>query len=1018
MEKGEKLPKILTITIMTLLLGSPLTIILQNPIAANALDPSQRINPLTGQPYGDIMQYEWPQYGCDEGQTGFSPGPAPNKPNILWRTSVPGVSGQPIVFSGKVFVAAGSTLYALDAFTGSVVWTRALPRAPSGFGTNYVVKLTDEYLMVWCSGPVILRISTGEIVADLWIREYSRHPGSGQYFWGAYSRELKMAYVTAYNSTTYEGLVLGVSLENPLQPKIAWKYVVHSPSEVITCGGGKVFLGTTEATVYALDGKTGRLLWETHTRGGLVQQSAIYYNGKLYTSAVTTQLTCFDGETGKILWQYEKGGRAFSAYKGAAAYGMIFDTTVEVDPHGHVRAWDAETGELVWKQPAYFFISYTTVAVADGKVYTSICDRAPGAVFAGITPPGYTFACFDAFTGALLWRILGMSFAHPTIAYGNLYGIYGGFVYAITDAPKDWTHGLIGNIENPRVAVGQAAPEVLKVRWEFQTGGDVSSSPAVVKGRVYVGSHDKNWYCLDAYTGTKIWNYTVGAPIRSSAAVVDGRMFTGNDDGYFYCLNATTGQLIWKTPAGGALLHLIDPMEFQVRSSPIVVNSRVYVGSVDGKVYCLKVEDGTVLWTYQTEGPVLGSPVYYKGTIYITSTDRYLYALNATTGSLVWRSFPLNMNIGVPSWSLLFNIGTPTVGDGILFVGGGVTYGTALPGVDYYPHSVPAGANGGGIRFFAFNATTGESIWNQTLAGNTQPVWVPAYWNGRLYISEFCQITCMNATNPNSGPYKVADFGESPTTPRRAGYRLWGQWLGYQISSSVAYADDIRGPKVYVGCDVGSVTVLNALDGKPLSSFTTPGNVPSSPAIWDGKVYIGSVNGKVYCFDDSPRVTTSISSDFVKGMKLKLGESVKIRGRLFAIPEEFVWDSQKGTYVPVQSSLRPGIPNTVIHISIIKPDMSVVNITTTTDKHGYFEVTYTPDVAGWTCWVAWSDGEMKPAVIYNAFCTEEYWFEVIPPLTQQQAAVGPAIPTEYIIAIILATIIIIAIAIYIIKRKR
>lgn len=1009
----------LSISAIVMLLTLSLFVILNalNTTVNASPSMSQRINPLTGEPYGNIMQYEWPQYGGADGQTGFNPGPAPSRPNVLWKTALTGVGGQVQIFNGKVFAFSGNYLYAYDAFNGSLVWRASLPRALSGFGTSYAVKLDETYLMVFCSGPVVYRISDGALVADLYIREFSAHPGSGQYFWGAYLRELKMAYVPTHNGTTKESKIIGISLENPLQPRVVWEYVADSPSEVICAGGGKVFLGTTEATVYALNGTTGELIWETPTYGGLVQQSAIYYNGKLYTSAVSTQLTCFDGETGKILWQYEKGPRAFSAYKGAAGYGMIFDTTVEVDPSGYVRAWDAETGELVWKQPAYFYISYTTVAVADGKVYTSICDWAPGGQVAGMPIPGYAFACFDAFTGTLIWRIEGVNFAHPAIAYGNLYGIYSNTIYCITDTPKDWTHGFIGNVENPRVAIGQSAPEVLKLKWEFQTGGDVSSSPAVVGGRVYIGSHDKNWYCLDAYTGTKIWNFTIGDAVRSSAAVVDGRMFTGNDDGYFYCLNATTGQQIWKTSAGGHFTKYMEPLEFQIRSSPTVVGNKVYVGSLDGKVYCLKAENGYVLWTYQTDGPIFGSPVYHQGTIYITSTDRYLYALNATDGSFKWRSFPLNMNIGVPDRSSLFNIGTPVIADGKVFIGGGVMYGTALPGVDYYPHSVPSGAWGGAMRFFAFNATTGESIWNQTLAGNTQPVWVPVYRDGKLYISEFGQITCMNATNPNSGPYKVSDFGEA-FGARRAGNRTWGQWLGYQISSSVAYADDIRGPKVYVGCDVGSVTALRAADGKSLSSYATPGNVPSSPAIWDGKIYVGSVNGKVYCFDDAPRVAISISSDFTKGAKIKLNETVTIRGRLFAIPEEIMYDYEKKAYIPVQSTMRPGIPNATVHISIIKPDMTTVNLTATTNKQGFFEVSYNPETMGWTCWVAWYDGKTMPGITYNGFCTEDYWFEVIPLTTGTPAYQPSAISPETLIIAAVIIIVVVAVVVYTLKQRK
>ena len=52
------------------------------------------------------------------------------------------------------------------------------------------------------------------------------------------------------------------------------------------------------------------------------------------------------------------------------------------------------------------------------------------------------------------------------------------------------------------------APEKGEVLWSYTTGDHVFSSPAVVGGRVYVGSFDDKVYCLDAVTGAHVWNYT------------------------------------------------------------------------------------------------------------------------------------------------------------------------------------------------------------------------------------------------------------------------------------------------------------------------------------------------------------------------------------------------------------------------------------------------------------------------------------------------------------------------------
>jgi len=58
--------------------------------------------------------------------------------------------------------------------------------------------------------------------------------------------------------------------------------------------------------------------------------------------------------------------------------------------------------------------------------------------------------------------------------------------------------------------------------WSAYTNGEVTSSPAVVDGVVYVGSKDRQVYAFDATTGTKLWSAYTNGEVTSSPAVVDG----------------------------------------------------------------------------------------------------------------------------------------------------------------------------------------------------------------------------------------------------------------------------------------------------------------------------------------------------------------------------------------------------------------------------------------------------------------------------------------------------------------
>jgi len=152
------------IVVLVLLLFSSSFVMLGTAVVT----PSSIIaRPITTTDYGDIMQYEAVAGENNQNQDGFSAGPAPDVPNVLWQVRASG-SGYISVFNGKAFVISGSTLRAYDAFTGSLVWTTNLTRSASGTGGTK--KIDNTYLFVDCNGPEVHRISDGSFVSNFTLR--------------------------------------------------------------------------------------------------------------------------------------------------------------------------------------------------------------------------------------------------------------------------------------------------------------------------------------------------------------------------------------------------------------------------------------------------------------------------------------------------------------------------------------------------------------------------------------------------------------------------------------------------------------------------------------------------------------------------------------------------------------------------------------------------------------------------------------------------------------------------------
>ncbi|MDP7011565.1 MAG: PQQ-binding-like beta-propeller repeat protein [Verrucomicrobiota bacterium] len=76
------------------------------------------------------------------------------------------------------------------------------------------------------------------------------------------------------------------------------------------------------------------------------------------------------------------------------------------------------------------------------------------------------------------------------------------------------------------------------VLWEFETGGSVSSSPAIgPDGTVYVGSIDKKLYAINGKSGVKLWEFETGGYVQSSPAIgSDGTVYVGSHDKKLYAI--------------------------------------------------------------------------------------------------------------------------------------------------------------------------------------------------------------------------------------------------------------------------------------------------------------------------------------------------------------------------------------------------------------------------------------------------------------------------------------------------
>ena len=794
-----------------------------------------------------LNQYEWIQSQGDSSFTRYSAGPAPDTPNVLWKANITGIQPYLTAFNGLIFVGTQDSLVAVYQ-TGEVAWSTKVSMNKTW---PIAYKIDDSHLVVEGS---CLDINTGKL---LWTSS-SFCSDTGIFNTPVYSPDQKLFYV---KSNSY---IEAWDFSNPSNPPtLAWKTYIPGGGITgigTTYGDGLVFTGSFENQQLALNASTGKIVWDSLTKGPMIFNGA-YSNGRFFRGGTDDNtLYCFDSANGQILWAYtppnNKGG--YFTTGPALAYGIVY----EMNKDGYLYALDQTTGKLVWKYkgPSSELIWPGMPTVADGKVYVTIGELA---YYGSVTNAQSEYACINAFTGELIWQ-LPMEALPPResaiVAYGTLYIIPGSVTTAVdttsgteysTDSqlwaissgstpttgpsitPKpeapstptptskptlipassvsDWTMFRSDPTHSSKATAG---PTNLTLAWKFTAKGSVISSPSIVNNVVYAGSQDKNMYAIDAENGNLIWNYTTGGPIITSPAVANGKVYFGSEDGYVYCLDTAYGGLLWHTPINSNLEFTFGNLV--LKSSPVVSDGMVYIGSLDGNLYALDAETGSVVWTTKTGGPIESSPAFADGAVYFTSQEQssgMLYKLDASTGDVLWNlSLPYQYSF-VGGTEML---GSPSVAVGMVF----------------------ASSNWG--AYYAVNITTGKEVWHFIDSGAIEfIVSSPIYFDGGVVIIDKFDITFLNATN---------------------GQKIWNAYTGDELYVSPSYADG----KIYVTTSQRDIFVLDTTrNGVTIANTTTPSSSWSSPSIANGRLYIGCNDWNIYCFSSYITEQASASTPIV-----------------------------------------------------------------------------------------------------------------------------------------------------------
>ena len=167
-----------------------------------------------------------------------------------------------------------------------------------------------------------------------------------------------------------------------------------------------------------------------------------------------------------------------------------------------------------------------------------------------------------------------------------------------------------------------------RLRWSRSLGAKITSSAAIEHGRLFIGDYAGRLWALSPATGATRWTGTVNGKIYGTPAVAHGRVFVPSSTGNSLTAFTTSGRYLWRDTAG-----------YYVYSSPAVADGVVCFGSYDGTFYGASAATGRILWRIATGGPISGAAVIVAGVAYVGSFSHRIIGVDVRSGRTVLR-FP------------------------------------------------------------------------------------------------------------------------------------------------------------------------------------------------------------------------------------------------------------------------------------------------------------------------------------------------------------------------------------------
>ncbi|MCI0381098.1 MAG: PQQ-binding-like beta-propeller repeat protein [Gemmataceae bacterium] len=484
-----------------------------------------------------------------------------------WKVVIPGDRplATPAVVGGKVFVGGGfgsHEFYAFGAVSGKKLW---------------VYQTGDD-------GPTAAVVADGCVAFNTESCELEIITMEGKRLWKKWLGDPLMSMPAIHKGRVYMAYP-GKDNKNYLAcfdlKTGAERWQKPISAEIITApvlADGRVFVATLDGTLSCFEVGNGKPVWsekQNATSSPVVWQGHSYFSRRVETTV--------EEKGKKVAQQLEQLAR-----RGTQASDKVRDLKATQRPADYLD---------VAKRGAHSTLEMKLQGLDAGVGFANVggggANLAMAAGFAGFSTGnlggalGGQAAGFPPTLPQAGPTQLLQSAAMASLKANSGAG-FAGFAGAIGGLPAGTGNfgqlGGAGSFNTGQLSVSGV--------WSYQ-----GSRPFVANGRLYSAMGD-TLKCIDPQTEKVLWKAVLGGAKKNQPlvdatvtppALVNGKVFVGTTHGEILCFAADTGKELWRATIG-------QPILFQ----PAVAHGRVYVSTSNGHLYAIETGDardhGWLMW--------------------------------------------------------------------------------------------------------------------------------------------------------------------------------------------------------------------------------------------------------------------------------------------------------------------------------------------------------------------------------------------------------------------------------------